>query len=199
MTTAQILGVSTDHSLGPVDAPITLIEYGSYDCRHCIQVLPILAEILRKYGTGIRFIYRHFPRQEPHSPSQRAAIAAEAAGRQGKFWQMHEHLLHHQDALDEASLLAYASIQGLNVRQFTLDLRAQAVADSVRAQFNTGIDAGVRSTPTFIVNGQRHDGDWDADSLLSAIRRAAWIQERDEADHIRRVEPSHAPDMAACV
>ena len=161
-----------DHSLGPADAHVALVEYGSYDCPHCRQALTILSEVRRRYNAPLRFVYRHFPTMTPHSASERAAEAAEAAGKQGKFWEMHEHLLENQHALNDADLVAYATMLGLDTRQFAADLEGSASAEHVRRQFQSGVDSGVRSTPTFFINGVRHDDYWDAETLLTAIQAA---------------------------
>ena len=162
-----------DHSVGPADAPITLVEYGSYDCPHCRQALPILDEIRRQYEAPLRFVYRHFPQETRHSVSERAAEAAEAAAAQGKFWEMHAHLLENQNALGDADLIAYATMLGLDTKQFASEMEADTYAARVRQQFQSGVDSGVRSTPTFFINGVRHDDYWDAETLLAAIRAAA--------------------------
>lgn len=159
-----------DHSLGPENAPVTLIEYGRYDCPHCKQALITLGEVRRQLDKPVRLIYRHFPQETPRSQSQRAAEAAEAAGNQGKFWEMHTRLLENQHALDDAGLIASAAIVGVNTAQFAGELESGANAETVRAQFRSGLESGVRSTPTFFINGVRHDGEWDAESLLDAIR-----------------------------
>jgi protein-disulfide isomerase len=159
-----------DHILGPEDAKITLVEYGSYDCPHCRQALSILAEVRKRYDAPLRLVYRHFPRETRHSISERAAEAAEAAGKQGKFWEMHNHLLENQHALDDANLIAYATLLGLDTQQFASDLESGAHASRVLRQFQSGLDSGVRSTPTFFINGVRHDDYWDAETLLTAIQ-----------------------------
>lgn len=161
-----------DHIMGPDTASITLVEYGSYDCQHCLQALSVLADVRQRYGSPIRLVYRHFPRETKHSVSEHAAEAAEAAGLQGKFWEMHLYLLENQDALDKANLIAYATLLGLDTRKFISDLEKGVVAERVLRQFQSGLDSGVKSTPTFFINGVRHDDYWDADTLVTAIRAA---------------------------
>jgi protein-disulfide isomerase len=158
-----------DHVLGPEDAPTTIVEYGRYDCPHCKQALITLGTVRKQFDRPLRLVYRHFPIMTPNSQSQAAALAAEAAGRQGKFWEMHAHLLEHQHTLDDAGLLASAALIGLDSKRFAADLENHVDADSVVSQFNSGRESGVRSTPTFFINGVRHDGDWDAESLLEAL------------------------------
>ena len=166
-----------DHSLGPEDAPITLVEYGKYDCPHCRRALNAITEVRRQVNAPMRFVYRHFPSETPHSVSERAAEAAEAAGKQGKFWEMHAHLLENQQALNDADLIAYATMLGLDTKQFAADLEGGVQRARVREQFQSGLDSGVRSTPTFFINGVRHDDYWDAETLLAAIRAGNPIRE----------------------
>lgn len=161
-----------DHIMGPDEAKVTLVEYGSYDCPHCRQALGVLAEVRQRYGSPLRLVYRHFPQETKRSISERAAEAAEAAGAQGKFWEMHAHLLENQQALDDANLIAYATMLGLDTPKFASDLEMGVYAGRVLRQFQSGRDSGVHSTPTFFINGVRHDDYWDADTLLTAIRAA---------------------------
>src|SRR5580692_9018289 len=105
-----------DHVLGPDSACVTLVEYGSYDCPHCRQAIGVLTEVRRRYGAPLRLVYRHFPQEIKRSISERAAVAAEAAGAQGKFWEMHAYLLDNQHSLDDANLIAYATMLGLDTK-----------------------------------------------------------------------------------
>ena len=158
-----------DHSLGPEDAKITVIEYGRYDCPHCKQALVTLGVVREQLDYPVRLIYRHFPIETPRSQSQRAAEAAEAAGNQGKFWEMHVRLLQNQNALDDAGLMASAAMIGLNMAQF-----ASEVENGVNAEKSRPVPqrTGKRRayTPTFFINGVRHDDEWDTDTLLAALR-----------------------------
>lgn len=164
---------ATDHVLGPEDAIVTMVEYGSYDCPHCRQALAVTLSLMQELNAGgragLRLVYRHFPSQTPHSLSQMAAEAAEAAGSQGKFWEMHEHLLRNQSALDETNLLAHAMIVGLDRQRFATELEGRAYQEKVREMFQSGRESGVVSTPTFFINGVRHDGDWDLDTLRRVV------------------------------
>ena|ERR1051325_2729261 len=172
MTTLSVPVGPDDRALGPVDASVTLVEYGRYDCPHCLQSLSIVENLIERFGAQLRFVYRHYPIEGPHSESERAAQAAEAAGAQGKFWQMHAHLLQNQESLDDASLLAHATMLGLDIQEFSADLDSGAFEERVRRQFESGRDSGVHSTPTFFVNGIRHDDYWDIDTLSEAIESA---------------------------
>lgn len=174
MTNLSMPVYEGDHTLGPENSNVTIVEYGSYDCPHCRSAVNILAQLPKRYAGTLRLVYRHFPRETDNAtPSHRAAEAAEAAGRQGKFWEMHAHLLENQDALDDANLFAYAVLVGLDTRQFAEDLEHHRFESHVRQDFQSGLDSGVHSTPTFFINGVRHDDYWDIDTLLAAVQTAA--------------------------
>jgi protein-disulfide isomerase len=161
-----------DHTQGPADAPVTLVEYGDFECEHCGRAHPIMQEVLRQRPDRVRFVFRHFPLTQIHPHAEGAAEAAEAAGSQGAFWPMHDLLFEHQDALDTDSLVTYARQLGLDVERFERELRDHTYAEEVRADFMSGVRSGVNGTPTFFINGRRHDESWDLDSLLAAIDRA---------------------------
>jgi protein-disulfide isomerase len=147
-----------DHHLGPLAAPVTLVEYGDYECPYCGAAHPVVTEVKRRLGDQLCLVYRHFPLTRVHPHAQLAAEAAEAAGAQGRFWPMHDMLFEHQDALDERSLLAYAAALGLDVNRFAGDLSSGAHVPRVREDFASGVRSGVNGTPTFFINGWRHDG-----------------------------------------
>ena len=165
-----------DFSLGPTDAPVTLVEYGDYDCAHCRQALAIVEGLRRGLGGKLRFVYRPFPRGTRGSPGMRAAEAALAAGAQGRFWEMHGLLLAPHAPLGEADLLRLPSLHrdvlGLDEERFARELTGGTYGERVREHLHSGVAGGVRSTPTFFINGRRHDDYWDAETLLSAIREA---------------------------
>jgi len=160
-----------DHIAGPPDALVTLVEYGDYQCPHCGHAAPIVREIQRRLGPRLRFVFRHFPLREIHPAAQHAAEAAEAAGEQDRFWDMHDLLLDHQSALDDRSLVSHAGALGLDVPRFRDALRSHRHAARVRADFLGGVRSGVNGTPTFFINGLRHDDAWDLDTLLDALLR----------------------------
>lgn len=162
-----------DHIRGPAHAPVTLVEYGDFECPHCGAAYPIVEELRRLVGEELRFVYRHFPLTNSHPHAERAAEAAEAAGAQGRFWAMHDMLFEHQHALDDPSLLAYAEALKLDTARFVLELAAQTHAPRVREDFMGGVRSGVNGTPTFFVNEVRHDGPHDLASLLRAVTAAA--------------------------
>ena len=161
-----------DHIRGPMDAPVTLVEYGDFQCPYCGQAEPIVRELLSNFGAEVRYVWRHLPLTDVHPNARIAALAAEAAAEQDAFWEMHDHLLHHQDALRPPDLMRYAGELGLDVDRFTEDFRGHSgearIADDV-----DGADlSGVSGTPTFFINGQRHYGAYDVDTLSKAVRAA---------------------------
>jgi protein-disulfide isomerase len=165
--------VSTrDHILGPTTAPVTLVEYGDYECPYCGQAHHVIKQLQRLLGRQLRFVFRHFPLTMAHPHAQHAAEAAEAAGGQGKFWEMHYVLFEHQHALDDGALVQYAAGLGLDLHRFTGELASHIHAARVREDFMSGVRSGVNGTPTFFINGMRHDGMFDFDTLLSAIEYA---------------------------
>ena len=162
-----------DHRSGPDDAPVTLVEYGDFECPHCGAAYPIVEEARAKMGARLRFVYRSFPLKEMHPHAVHAAEAAEAAGAQGKFWQMHAMLFEHQDDLEDADLVEYAKALHLDGKRFASELASEAYAERIRKDFRSGIKSGVNGTPTFFINGVRYDGSWEASDLLAAIEAAA--------------------------
>jgi protein-disulfide isomerase len=162
-----------DHTLGPASAPVTLVEYGDYECPFCAAAQANVREVLRLGGDSIRFAFRHFPLSQIHPHAPLAAEAAEAAGAQGQFWQMHELLFANQHALMPADLLAYAAAIGLDLAHFAADLEQHRYTSVVREHFLSGLRSGVNGTPTFFVNGLRHNGGYDLPSLLNAVALAA--------------------------
>ena len=165
-----------DHVQGPDDAPATLVEYGDYQCPFCGRAFWVVKDVQSRLGDQMRLVYRHFPLSQAHPRAVRAAEAAEAAGAQGSFWGMHDLLFENQQALEDEDLLAYAQHLGLDVPRFVRDLETHAFAPRVREDFLSGVRSGVNGTPTFFVNGRRHDGAWDADSLTEALVIAARLR-----------------------
>jgi protein-disulfide isomerase len=163
----------TDHVLGPEGAPVTLVEYGDYECSHCGRAHSVLNDVLRRAGDQVRFVYRHFPLSQIHPHAMLAAQAAEAAAAQYRFWEMHDLLFEHQNALEIEDLLAYAEALDLEARSFAQELREQVYLPRVRADFHSGARSGVNGTPTFFINGERFDLPWDTASLAFAIAHAA--------------------------
>ncbi len=160
-----------DHIRGPKAAPVTVVEYGDFECPFCGMAEPAIRELLAGFG-DVRYVWRHLPLTDVHPHAQLAAEAAEAAAAQGAFWEMHDLLLRHQDALRPADLVGYAAALGLNVERFARDLRRHAYASRVAEDVDTADLGGVSGTPTFFVNGQRHHGAYDIGSLSQAVRTA---------------------------
>ena len=158
-----------DHAQGPAQAALTLVEYGDYECPHCGRAYPIVKEVQRRLGPKLRFVFRNFPLAEAHPHAQHAAEAAEAAGAQERFWEMHDTLFEHQRSLDDRHLLQYAQVLGLDQQRFQQDLTSHAYAGRVREDFRSGVKSGVNGTPTFFINGVRHDDAWDIETLMDAL------------------------------
>jgi protein-disulfide isomerase len=161
-----------DHVQGPATAPVTLVEYGDYECPYCGAAYPIVKEIQRRLGDRLRFVFRNFPITTAHPHAEHAAEAAEAAGAQGRFWEMHDALYEHQRALGDSQLEEYAGAVGLDVERWVSDMETQAQQERVRADFMSGVRSGVNGTPTFFINGRRHDDSYDLETLLAAIEAA---------------------------
>ncbi len=179
-----------DHARGPQDAKVTVVEYGDYECSYCGQAEFAIEEIQDRGIGEVRFVYRHFPNRLVHPRARLAAEAAEAAGAQGKFWEMHRLLFDHQERLEEQDLYEYARALGLDMERFGRELKERAYADRVRQQFRGGFDSGVRGTPTWFINGIRYDGAWDAESLLEAIRKPLGVRIRELGQEFARMAAS---------
>jgi protein-disulfide isomerase len=158
-----------DHAQGRADAPVTLVEYGDYECPYCGRAYPILKEVQRRLGAELRFVFRNFPLSKSHPHAEHAAEAAEGAAAQGKFWEMHDALYEHQQALDDRHLIGHAAALGLDQSQFENDLQRHVYKTRVREDFISGVQSGVNGTPTFFINGVRFDDNWDADTLAAAL------------------------------
>jgi Na+/H+ antiporter NhaA/protein-disulfide isomerase len=160
-----------DHIRGPIDAPVTVVEYGDFECPYCGQAEPIVRELLRDF-VDVRYVWRHLPLTDVHPHAQLAAEAAEAAAEQGAFWEMHDLLLDRQDALELDDLVGYAAELGLDVERFRGDLESHAGASRIAADVDSADLSGVSGTPTFFINGRRHYGAYDIDSLSALVRAA---------------------------
>ncbi|MCW2953905.1 MAG: Na+/H+ antiporter NhaA, partial [Conexibacter sp.] len=173
-----------DHIRGHADAPVTLVEYGDFECPYCGQAEPVVRELLAENDDDLRYVFRHLPLSDVHQRAQTAAEAAEAAGAQGRFWEMHDTLLAHQDELAPRDLRRYAEELGLDLERFTEDLRRRRFAARVAGDVASADASGVSGTPTFFVNGRRHHGVYDIATLTGAVqsaRRAAAAREQREA------------------
>ena len=161
-----------DHLAGPADAPLTLVEYGDFECPHCRRAFPIVKTVQERVGARLRFVFRNFPLTEIHPHAEHAAEVAEAAGAQRAFWQMHDRLFERQFALEDENLIEYARDLGLDADRLGGELAARTYKARVREDFMSGVRSGVNGTPTFFVNGARHDEAWDADTLVAALNAA---------------------------
>lgn len=163
-----------DHVAGPDDAPLTLVEYGDFECPFCGMAYPIVKAAQRKLGRQLRLVYRHFPLKQSHPHAQHAAEAAEAADAQGRFWEMHGVLFENQHALEDADLLRYGRSLGLDGHRIAAELEAGMHRKRVRDDFRNGVKSGVNGTPTFFVNGERYDGIWtDEGAFIRSLRELA--------------------------
>jgi protein-disulfide isomerase len=163
-----------DHAMGPADAPVTLVEYGDFECPYCGQAYPIVKAIQERMGRRLRFVFRHFPISESHPHAEHAAETAEAAGAQGKFWEMHDVLYEHQRALSDRDLIGYAAGLGLDQTRVARELGQGTFAAKVRGDFRGGVRSGVNGTPTFFIDGMRYDGSWtDPAEFLRALEATA--------------------------
>jgi protein-disulfide isomerase len=160
-----------DHVRGPLDAPVTVLEYGDFECPYCGRAEPVLRELLREHG-DVAYVWRHLPLNDVHPSAQQAAEAAEAAAEQGAFWEMHDLLLEHQDALGHRDLVGYAEQLGLDVERFEEDLRTRAGAARIAQDVDSADLSGVSGTPTFFVNDLRHYGAYDIATLSAAVKAA---------------------------
>jgi protein-disulfide isomerase len=170
---AMPLDPRRDHVRGDADAPVELVEYADFECPYCGLAHPIVQELERRMGQLFTFAFRHFPLAQVHPHARTAACAAEAAGAQGRFWEMHDILFDNQQHLTDRDLLAYAQALDLDIRRFVADMGSAEVAQKVRDDFMSGVRSGVNGTPTFFINGQRHDGSYQLEALAVAISRAA--------------------------
>jgi protein-disulfide isomerase len=161
-----------DHIRGPHDAPVTLVEYGDYQCPYCGQAEVAIREVLVEFGDELRYVWRHLPLNDVHEHAQMAAEAAEAAGEQGRFWEMHDLLLDHQEAIRPPDLDRYARELELDVERFWDGVRERRFAPRIAEDVASADASGVAGTPSFFINGRRHEGAYDADALSHAVRRA---------------------------
>jgi len=162
-----------DHQTGKPGAPVTLVQYGDYQCSHCGFAYPLIKKLSKEFSSDLLFVFRNFPLQESHPAAMIAAQAAEAAGLQGKFWEMHDLIYEHQDELDEDNLIYFAETLNLNIQKFNNDLNSHEVISKIENDFESGVRSGVNGTPTFFINEKRLD-DYDEsyESLVEAVEKA---------------------------
>jgi len=162
-----------DHIQGPADAAVTLVQYGDYECPYCGAAYPIIKQVQARMGERLRFVFRNFPITTSHPHAEQAAEAAEAAATQGRFWEMHDLLYENQERLRDQDLRGYAETLGLDLDLFDMELAERVHAERVREDFMSGVRSGVNGTPTFYINGVRHDDAYELETLLAALERAA--------------------------
>jgi protein-disulfide isomerase len=160
---------SGDHVRGPKNAPVTLVEYGDYECPTCSAAHPIVNLVREHFGRKLRFVFRHFPLAAMHPHAESAAETAEFGGSHGQFWEMHDALFENQDQLGSQLYFFLADALQLSAAELQQALAAHAFAAKVRADFLGGVRSGVNGTPTFFINGVRHDGSWAFGDLVTAI------------------------------
>lgn len=161
-----------DWVLGPDDAPVTLVEYGDFECVHCGRAYWQLKRLLESFGDELRFVFRHFPLTQAHPKAQLAAEAAEAAGAQRRFWELHARLFEHQDDLSPHAVLELGTQVGVEPRRFALDILEHHHLAKVRRDFVSGVRSGVNGTPSLYLNGVRYDGTVTFDELSVAVQSA---------------------------
>jgi protein-disulfide isomerase len=158
-----------DHVQGPTEAPITLLEYGDYECPYCGEAHPIVKAVQERLGNRLCFAFRHFPLLMVHPRAEHAAESVEAAAAQGKFWQMHDLIFENQDALEDEDLAEYAATLGLDAKRLIGEVRNRAHEERIREDMQTGRRLGVNGTPTFFVNGVPYEGEVEVNALLTAL------------------------------
>ena len=164
------VNIGTDHIRGSIDAPISIVEYGDYECPYTGMAYPIVKEILKHFNTKVYFVFRNFPLIEIHPHAQHAAEAAEVAASQDKFWQMHDYLFEHQIALDDNHLLQYAGKLRLDINKFKKEVSEHTYAPLIEESLKSGIDSGVKGTPTFFVNGEHYEDSWDLETFSNFLK-----------------------------
>ncbi|AXY76856.1 DsbA family protein [Paraflavitalea soli] len=161
---------SNDHIDGDINSPLELVEYGDYECPYCGRAYPIIKGIQEKLGPRLKFVFRNFPLSKVHPHAFTAAVAAEAAGQQGKFWEMHDIIFEHQRSLDDASIIRYAESIGLDMKRFEHDIQQKIHIDKVHNDFESGMRSGVNRTPSFFINGKKYEGEWEGEALLQHLK-----------------------------
>jgi protein-disulfide isomerase len=165
-----------DHRQGPESATVTLVQYGDYECPYTRQSTWVVQAIQQQLGDQLRFVFRNFPLIEIHPHALHAAQAAEAAAVQGKFWQMHDYIFHHQHTLENADLEQFAEAVGLDRQQFARDMAEQYALDRIEEDMESGERSGVQGTPTFYINGVLYRGSWEHEALLAALQAASQVE-----------------------
>jgi len=158
-----------DHTLGEEQAPVTLVEYGDYECPHCGHAHPIVQAVRKHFGTQLRFVFRNFPLTEIHPHAEMAAEAAEFAGANGRFWEMYDAIFENQSRLGTSFLVELAGKLGLSSGALSAALENHQYLSRIKSDFMGGVRSGVNGTPTFFLNGERYEGSWEFEDLVEAI------------------------------
>ena len=161
-----------DHAQGPADAPVTLVEYGDYECPHCGHAYPIVKALQKRFGKQLRFVFRNFPLRQMHPNAEAAAETAEFAATRDKFWEMHDLIYENQQDLSDELLSDLAKRLKLDAKGLARALESGDLAERVQKDFSGGVRSGVNGTPTFFINGHRHDADFELETLERAISDA---------------------------
>jgi protein-disulfide isomerase len=171
MPTLKVPVTSDDHAQGAERAPITLVEYGDYECPDCGRAYPIVKLVQKHFGARLRFVFRNFPLNQIHPNAESAAETAEFAATHQRFWEMHDGIFENQETIGTPLLLTLAKTIGLSAPQLQSALETEQYAARVRQDFLGGVKSGVNGTPTFFINGRRHDEPYDYDDLVNAVER----------------------------
>jgi protein-disulfide isomerase len=166
------VNIETDHIRGSIDAPISIVEYGDYECPYTGMAYPIVKKIMKKFNDKVYFVFRNFPLNEIHPHALHAAEAAEAASAQDKFWQMHDYLFEHQDALDDIHLSNYAKKMNLDIDRFRKETLGHVYTSLIDKSIKSGIDSRVEGTPTFFLNNIRYDDSWDLKTFSNNLQKS---------------------------
>jgi protein-disulfide isomerase len=196
MSTLTVPANAGDHVQGSNDAPVTLVQYGDYECPYCGEAYPIIKRLQKKMGGDLRFVFRNFPLSESHPHAIAAAQAAEAAALQGRFWEMHDLLYDNQDTLEDRDLLRFARSLKLDIDKFKRDFSSTEVTTKIQEDFSGGIRSGVNGTPTFFINGVRHDASYEYEDLLSALQEQLQAQRESGSPPHAQHQKAHERKMS---
>jgi protein-disulfide isomerase len=172
MTSLRVPVTESDHAQGRADAPVTLVEYGDYQCPYCGAAYPIVKQLQERFGDDLRFVFRNFPLQQVHEHALSAATTAEFAAAHGRFWEVHDALYENQEELGTELYVAIVTQVGLDAGQLRAALEGQEYFEKIKLDFNGGVRSGVNGTPSFFVNGTRYDGPRDFETMAEMLDRA---------------------------
>lgn len=176
MSILKVLVTKEDHIQGEDNAPITLVEYGDYECPYCGSAYPIVKRIQKQLGKKLRFVFRNFPLIDSHPHAGTAAMTAEFAAANNKFWQMHDLLYENQQKLEMPDLVGYAQSLSLSATDLQAAIENEIYVDRIKQDFLGGVRSGVNGTPTFFINGTRHNGSFEYEDLLASIEEVEKIK-----------------------